>query len=288
MKKENINNILIVGATGFIGSHLLRLLLKQNYNIIILKRSFDATERIIDLLNKVKVYDIDLVGLELPFSENKIDLVINLVTDFGKKEDSKPSEVVDTNIVFALKLLENSKNGAVKHYFTMDSALSPDVSLYAYTKKVLKQILQNYSKQKINIFNLRLEHVYGGNDDLFKFVPFAISKMKKNETLNMTKGKQELDLIFIDDCVDAIIYIIQNIGKYGSNFNDLQIGTGKTIFLRDFIELIKEALKSDSIINYGAVPYRKNEQMFSQADISTLKGWKPKHTVKETVKILIK
>ena len=49
-----VKNILLTGATGFIGSHLLEKLLKESYNVIVLKRSFSDTWRIKHLLIKVK------------------------------------------------------------------------------------------------------------------------------------------------------------------------------------------------------------------------------------------
>lgn len=285
-----MKNILLAGATGFIGANLLkRLLDEKRFKIIILKRSFSNTERIKSLLDSkdLKIYDINKTGISLPFQENEIDLVINLVTNYGRGSGVKPSGIFETNIVFSLKLIEEAANAKVKYFFNTDSALAPEINLYAYSKKIFKYLIQNYFADKINIFNLRLEYVYGENDDLSKFIPMAVAKLKNNEELNMTKGEQKLDFIYVKDCVEAITYLIKNSDSYKNNFEEFQIGTGQTKTLKEFIQIIKRELKSKSIINYGAIPYRVYEQMFSKADISKLGKWKPKYSVKDGVKFLL-
>ncbi len=88
--------ILLTGATGFLGSHLLHRLLKLNYDVVILKRSTSNTWRIESVLSKIKCYDIDKVAIEKPFEEQKIDAVIHTVTNYGRN-NSSVSTIVDTN-----------------------------------------------------------------------------------------------------------------------------------------------------------------------------------------------
>ena len=60
--------ILLTGATGFLGSHLLESFVQQELDVIILKRTTSNTWRIDHLLDKVKVWDIDTVAFETVFS----------------------------------------------------------------------------------------------------------------------------------------------------------------------------------------------------------------------------
>lgn len=284
-----IKKILIVGATGFIGSNLVDLLLQKKYELIILKRSFDDIKRIKHLTNQVKLYDIDKIGLDIPFSENKIDLVINLATDFGRNPNTLLSQVFETNVLFGLKLIEVASNNKVNYYFNIDSSLSPKVSLYAYTKSVYKYTLEKYFASKIKICNLKLEYVLGENDDLSKLIPFIISEFRENKAIDISPGEQDLDFIYVKDVVDAFLYIIMNSdSKINYRFTEFEVGTGKTTKLKDLLEMIKKEMKSNSIINYSAISYRENEQMFSKADLSALGGWKPKYNIKQVIKLLIK
>ena len=280
--------ILIAGATGFIGSHLTHEFLKNGFKVIILKRSFDDTARIKDDLTAVKVYDTDKIELASVFNEQKIDIVINLVTNFGRGAANKPSDIVETNIQYSLKLIEAAVNGKAQCFFNVDSALNPEINLYAYTKRAFREIIRKYFAEQIKIMNLRLEQVYGENDDLFKFIPMAVAKLKKNEALDMTVGEQKLDLIYINDCVSALVFLVKNVDKYSDRFNFFEIGTGKTILLKDFIQKIKEKLDSKSRINFGAIEYRAEEQMFSKANLSAMKGWQAKYSFEEGIEQLTK
>jgi len=96
--------VLLTGANGFLGSHLLKRLVNKGYNVVILKRSFSNTWRIKSYLDKIKSYDIDIIGIEKPFEEQKIDIVIHTATNYGRKKESV-SDVVETNLIFSLKLL---------------------------------------------------------------------------------------------------------------------------------------------------------------------------------------
>ena len=63
--------VLVTGATGFLGSHLVRQLLATGFSVAILKRSFSDTHRIQDVISDVHAYDIDcLSDLSLPFDRS--------------------------------------------------------------------------------------------------------------------------------------------------------------------------------------------------------------------------
>lgn len=280
-----IKKVLIAGATGFIGSHLVEKLLEDGYKINILKRSFDKTSRIDKFADKVTSFDIDLVNMADAFAD--VDMVINMVTDFGRTKDSKASDLVETNLVFALKLLELAEENKARYYFTMDSALSEDVNLYAYTKKILKNIVSKYFTGVVKVFDIRLEYVYGEGDDLSKFLPMVMDKLKKNEEINMSPGNQKLDFLYVKDCTDGIAHVIKNVLKYKNSFNELQIGTGQTMLLKDLVNVFKKEIGSSSKINFGAIPYREHEQMSSSADISLLHGWTPKYDCKKAISQII-
>lgn len=81
--------VLVTGATGFLGSHLVKVLLKQEHEVIILKRSFSNTWRINDVLSKLISFDLDLCDLELPFKQVKnINAIIHTATCYGRHYES--------------------------------------------------------------------------------------------------------------------------------------------------------------------------------------------------------
>ena len=111
MKKR----ILLTGATGFLGSHILETL-RENSEVIILKRSFSDTGRIRDFLPGVVHYDADTTPLEHIFKERSIDGIIHAATEYGRHKG--PDEVVASNVVFPLKLLELGISHGISFFIT--------------------------------------------------------------------------------------------------------------------------------------------------------------------------
>ena len=134
--------ILLTGATGFLGSHLLEKLLESNYKIIVLKRSFSDIWRIQHLLQKVVYYDIDKVPLEKPFKENNIHIVIHTATLYGKNNEPI-SDIVNTNLMFPLKLLETSLRFNLDFFINTDTFFNVNINLpnhqnyYVLSKNIL-------------------------------------------------------------------------------------------------------------------------------------------------------
>ncbi|MEG2898665.1 MAG: NAD(P)-dependent oxidoreductase, partial [Eubacterium sp.] len=100
--------ILLTGATGFLGSHLLKKFVSEKYNVVILKRSTSNVYRIENELKEVKSYDVDRVELSQVFEENeKFDAIVHTATCYGRQHESI-LQMEKTNLIFPLKLLENA------------------------------------------------------------------------------------------------------------------------------------------------------------------------------------
>ena len=266
--------ILLTGATGFLGSHVLSELSRLEYNVIVLKRTFSDLFRIKEYMTNIKTYDIDLIQLETVFEENHIDVIIHTATQYGRKEESL-IDIVETNLMLPLKLIALAEKNNVKKFINTDTLLDKRVSSYALSKKQFRNWLQFYSNKMICI-NASLEHFYGAFDDKTKFVTLIIkSLIDKVEFLDLTLGEQERDFIYIDDVVDAFIKIIEW-DQYQNGFYEYEIGSGTNIKIKDFILSASKIIENFSTkLNFGAIPYRENEVMKSHVDLTeiTKLGW---------------
>ena len=124
--------------------------------------------------------------------------------------------------------------------------------------------------------NIRLEHVYGPNDETSKFPSYIADSCLKNiPELKLTKGEQKRDLIYIDDVVSAYLILLEKLGEVDDFFIDIELGSGKSVSIRHFVEMIHQITESKTKLDFGAIPYREGEAMSSQANIARLTslGW---------------
>jgi len=284
--------ILLTGATGFLGSHLLESFMQAGYEVVVLKRSKSDLWRIKHLCHQLKLYNIDEISPESIFSENKIDFVVHTATSYGRKNESIP-EIIQTNLIFGLALLDAAIKNNVKCFVNTDTLLPKDINAYALSKNQFAAWLELESK-KIQVINLKIEHMYGPKDDIKKLVPWVISQLKLNvPSISLTPGNQLRDFVHIDDVVSAFITSIEQLSKL-DNFNEFEVGTGLSIPVRQFIEHVKLSFenhngRSDTKLDFGKQPYRSGEPMHIKVNNQNLikLGWSPKTSYVEGINNLM-
>ena len=283
--------ILLSGATGFLGSYLFKRFVKEGFEVIVLKRSTSDTKRIKKSLSDITYYDVDKVELEEIFKKHSIDIVINTVTDYGRS-NNQISSILETNLIFSLKLLENAVKHDVKTFINTDTLLEKDINAYALSKGQLVQWM-HFLSDKINMVNIKIEHMYGSLDDDNKFIYWVIKQLKQNvEKIDLTSGVQKRDFIYIDDIVDAYMTVINNFEQL-SSFEEFELGSGNAVQVKEFLELIYDQVKQTQAItttlNFGVIDYRAKEKMCMQADISKLVslGWKPTVNIEDGIKNIL-
>jgi len=291
MKK--LQTILLTGATGFLGSYLLKDLLLKGYKVVILKRSTSNTDRLESLLDQCVSYDVDIQPLELAFEKQRIDVVIHLACHYGRNDDPI-HEVIESNLIFGLRILDACLKFNTDTFFNTDTLLQKHLNIYTLSNKQFVEWLKQAS-DKIQVVNLKLEHIYGPKDDTTKFVPWLLSKLKANvPEVRLTLGEQERDFIYIDDVVSVYLILL---GKKNSlpGFSEFDVGTGQLITVREFVERVvflyqQSIAQVQTKLLFGAIPYRKDEMMSINVDTEDLKkiGWQSKISLDEGLNKIIK
>ena len=282
--------ILITGATGFLGSHLLPALIEKGYNIIILKRSFSNIWRIQNVLSQIKSYDIDKIGIKKIFDKNEIGGIIHLATDYGRKNNNDIIQMSKANIEMAAQLLDLGCKYRVIFFINTHTFLNSKYMLYSAMKNSFIEIAKYFSANfKVKFINIKLEHMYGEKDGDSKFIPFLIKNILEGKEIRLTNGEQKRDFIYVHDVVDAYLMVLDNLGNLDDNFIEFEIGTGNSISLRDLLNKIEEVINKKANINikWGAIPYKKNEIFDSKANIEKAKnilGWYPKYDISNGLK----
>lgn len=277
-----MKTILITGINGYLGSHLAKTL-SAEYNIIGLEYSLDNLFRIADC--NYKVYAAKDGIPDAVFTEQAIDIVLHTATFYGKNDEDY-MQMFNTNLDSPLKLLDKAIKYECQLFLNTDTVLDRFVSTYSLTKRQFQEWLY-LRKNEIKVINMQLEHFYGSGTSPTNFISYMIDKLKNNEPqIDLTLGEQRRDFIYIDDVVKAYLRVIQKQDQLFDSYSSFQVCTNQLISIKDLMITLKELTNSDSVLNFGAVPYRENELMHSDTDNSALikLGWKPKYTIKEGLK----
>lgn len=283
--------ILLTGATGFLGSHILRRLINDNYNVVILVRETSDNWRIKDF-NGFSIFVLNPTGsnIENVFDLYKIDMIIHLATEYGR--NLPYSSIIESNVIFPIKLIEFGIKNKVQLFVNTDSYFGKFKN-HSYLAQYVesKQIINNYTKSllDIKVINLRLEHIYGEYDSDNKFITGVMNKMLSNENvIELTEGLQKRDFIYVKDVVDAYLIIINN-QHLINNFTEFEVGTGNSITVKEFVMKMQIACGSKSELLFGALDTRANEIQDSKADSTKLisLGWRPKFVPETALKKII-
>lgn len=117
----NKKTIILTGATGFLGSHLLDYLVrKDELNIICFKRSFSNTERIKNIeYPNLKFIDIDHTEIESVFKSHSINIILHTATQYGRDNESI-SKVLSANLMFPIQIIDLGIKYNVKCFINTD------------------------------------------------------------------------------------------------------------------------------------------------------------------------
>lgn len=277
--------ILVTGATGFLGSQLVKALRLDGHTVIILKRSTSDCSRIQDVLPDLITYDTDRGEWEAPFFEQgRMDVIIHTATCYGRNNESN-AMLVDANVTFPLKLLDVAIRFGTPVFLNTDTFSSAPLRLsrhlqpYNLTKRQFREWGKSMADtSSLQFINVRLEHMYGPYDNTNKFVSSVIKSCLENQPeLRLTEGKQARDFIYVDDVVSAFRVLLENAACLPAGYAEYQVGTSKATSIREFVELVRQMTQSSTVLKFGSIAYHDLEIMHSQADIRPLQalGWNP-------------
>ncbi|HHS7166829.1 TPA: CDP-paratose synthase [Salmonella enterica subsp. enterica serovar Enteritidis] len=259
--------MLIMGAFGFLGSRLTSYF-ESRHTVIGLarKRNNEAT------INNI-IYTTENNWIE-KIVEFEPNIIINTIACYGRHNEPATA-LIESNILMPIRVLESiSSLDAV--FINCGTSLPPNTSLYAYTKQKANELAAAIIDKVCGKYiELKLEHFYGAFDGDDKFTSMVIRRCLSNQPVKLTSGLQQRDFLYIKDLLTAFDCIINNINNF-PKFHSIEVGSGKAISIREYVETVKNITKSNSIIEFGVVKERANELMYSCADIAELEkiGWK--------------
>lgn len=238
----------------------------------------------------VKVYYLNETEINDIFDAEKVDIVIHTATLYGRGGE-QVTEMLKVNVEFPLTVLTAAAKHGTELFVNTDTILAKNINSYALTKAMFADWLSMYA-DKIKCVDMKLDHFYGPNDKPVKFIAWLIEQFKNNvPEINLTEGSQTRDFIYIDDVVSAFDCVIENRDKIPfDRLAVFEVGTNVKTSVKNLVYSIKTFFKDNATkLNFGALPYRKNEVL--DYDLNTLPlrmlGWKANVDLKSGLKLTL-
>lgn len=283
--------MLVTGATGYLGSQLLLRLLVARFQPIVIKRTTSDISRIKHVMRDLPIYDTDTCSIEQIFKkEGPIPLILHTATSYGRYGESW-SEVMEANVSYPLRLFEVALRNGTEWIINSDTSLSKQVSPYALSKHQLREWGKAASRQMklVQWINVKLQSIYGPGDGKSIVTQLLESCTSQQEEYPLTEGLQKRDFVYIDDVVDAYATLLRFGLTSKQRYQEFQVGSGKTVSIKELALLIKEKTASNNSFKFGAVPYRQHEPMELKADLTNIRllGWEPRTNLTQGIQQLL-
>ncbi|MGP8321440.1 MAG: NAD-dependent epimerase/dehydratase family protein [Methanosarcinaceae archaeon] len=301
--------VFLTGATGFVGSHLLKRLIKEGCEVHISVRKSSSLWRIEDVVDNCICHTIDLTdfdGVKSLIKKIEPEVIFHLAAYGVDYRQQNIYQSVNININATVNLfesfLENKgfrfvHTGTSLEYGHENKPLSEGdllnpASVYGITKFASVQLLLFMSKQAQhgNLVILRPFGIFGELEGGHKFFPQVIDKLSRGLPVQMTGGEQVRDYLYVDDLIDA--YIMAAAVPLKNVVEIINIGSGNGIPLKEIaLNMAKQLDVSENLLQFGALPYRSDEIMYSVADIEKAKnvlGFQPKTPLEKGIKNMVR
>ena len=202
-----MDNIIITGASGFIGKNILNFY-KDKKIIVVTRRKKIKNSKFVKVIN-YKNFD----ELILKLKKIKARIVIHCATHCVKKhklDDIK--NINEANILLGNIILEMSKNIGIKKFINFTSIWElQNKNLYSYSKKFFSELIEFYKRKYIQMkfYNIYLSDTFGKGDSRKKILPTIKRKYKGNQVIKIVSKNLKLNFLNIEDLLNSINILIK-------------------------------------------------------------------------------
>jgi UDP-glucose 4-epimerase len=274
-------SVLVTGATGFIGSRLVRRLADNGARVHAVVPPGDARERALRSLPGVTLHRLpvfDAGGLRACVSGDAPELVFHLAASGVNPAEREPSALLAGNTGLLVELLVACRElrprrviftGSCSEYAPVvpGSRVHEDdprdaTDLYGAAKVATHLYGRALAVlHELPLVTLRLFGTYGPGEAPHRLIPYLVKRLRASEPVDLTRGEQVRDLTFVDDVVEALLVAgaTPELGAHDA-FN---VCSGRGVSVRQLCaEVVKQLGCSETLLGFGARPYRRDEPMW--------------------------
>ncbi len=310
--------ILVTGAAGFIGFHVVLNLLSRGDTVIGVDNLNDYYDvslkhaRLDEIAKHPNASQFNFIKLDLAdinataqlFQQESPERVVHLAAQAGVRYSlENPNAYVQSNLVAFTNVLEGCRHNKIQHLvyassssvyggntklpFSESDTVDHPVSLYAATKKANELMAHTYSHlYGFPTSGLRFFTVYGpwGRPDMSPFL-FADAILNNRSIKVFNHGDMMRDFTYIDDIVEGVVRVLDKpataIAGSSVPYRLFNIGNSQPEKLMDFIGMLEKAFNKE--VKKDFLPMQAGDVKATYADTFALEAWvdfKPKTSLK--------
>jgi len=306
-----IKRALVTGGAGFVGHHLVRVLLDKGCQVLAVDNFSAGKQEHVTGLRNHPTFELARTDLTSGKSVAAVvsafqpDTVFHLAAvHFIPYCTAHPTETINVNVLGTQHILDAVSNtdSVGKFIFISSAAVykpqdEPNVEdetptgafdIYGLSKLFGEGLVQYYRKirPEVTFINARLFNVYGPGETNPHVLPDILDCIAESRPLALGNVEPKRDFIYVKDVADALWALAEKCTQ-GTEVN---VATGWEYSVRELVDCIAELIGRELPITPDASKFRKSERMHLVGDISRLRqltGWAPKYSLREGLRELL-
>lgn len=293
-KEELQLNIVVTGATSFIGASMVRRLLKEDHHIYAVIRPGSSNKKVLDEVIKEAegrgAGRTDIIELELSCLD-KIDQMISepcqIYFHFGwdgaGSNNRANADVQQKNGVYGMKALEGARklgcrrflfSGSQAEYGICQTQMSEDrvcqpvseygkakVAFYQEATKTIAEWKRGEPQLSLEFIHTRIFSIYGPGDHPYSLVETCLDTFLRGEVMKLGACIQQWNFMYIDDLIESLVALAVCEGRVGytgepgeDGVYNLASDQDATIPLREYVEEMHRLCGGRGSCVYGEIP----------------------------------
>ena len=271
----------VTGASGFVGSYLVKVLIDEGHEVLCLKRPSSNLSKLDDYVSKVKWVD-NTDNWKESLVAFQPDIIYHLAWDGVTAKERSVWQKQIGNIIFQQELLDATLAAGSKKYVGIGSQAEYGnfknkidesypvcpMSAYAAAKVAALDIVRAFCEiNQIGWYWFRLFPLFGPHESDQWLIPSLIKNIFTQESMDFTPGEQKLPYLYVGECAKAIKAAITADGHSGV----YNICSDNPLALKELVARIRDKVRPDFKLNFGAFPYRYGQSMYMEGDTTALR-----------------
>lgn len=294
--------VLVTGAYGFVGSHLVSRLLDEGAEVAVLVREHSNDWRLKEKLHQFYVYkgDVaDFLRVSQIFHTVKPDVVFHLAAYGVDRMNKQTHQAINTNIIGTVNIIEAAIEvncekvinlGSSLEYGYSEQKLSEDMrlnplDLYGSTKAAAVILAHQIAKEgNVNLVTIRPFNIFGEKEAPQKLFSYVILQLLKDKEVKLSSGEQYRDYLYIENYIDGLMLAAKNKDVQHDIFN---MGSGQALQIKVYVQKLFQLIAPEKTPLFGTIPYTEKDRMRAEPDIQKVKDilkWQQRISLEEGMK----